>query len=112
MRWTRGDRSSDIEDRRGEGGGGFGGLRVGGGIGIGGAGILLGLSLVFGQNFFGLLGGGGGAPGWGRGACPGARAAAPRRPRRGRCRPPRRSSPPSSPSCSTTCRIPGRGSSS
>jgi uncharacterized protein len=68
MRWTRGDRSSDIEDRRGEGGGGFGGLRVGGGIGIGGAVILLVLSLVFGQNFFALLGDGDVTPGPGGGA--------------------------------------------
>jgi hypothetical protein len=67
MRWTRGDRSSDIEDRRGEGGGGIGGLRVGGGIGIGGAVILLILSLVFGQNFFALLGDGDVAPGPGGG---------------------------------------------
>jgi len=35
------------------------GLRVGGGIGLGGALILLVLSLVFGQNFFALLDGGG-----------------------------------------------------
>ena len=34
MRWTRGDRSSDIEDRRGAPGGM--GMRVGGGVGIGG----------------------------------------------------------------------------
>ena len=68
MRWTRGDRSSDIEDRRGEGGGGFGGLRVGGGIGIGGAVILLVLSLVFGQNFFALLGDGDVTPGPGGGS--------------------------------------------
>src|SRR5216683_4334864 len=58
MRWTRGERSSDIEDRRGESPG-RGGLRVGGGIGLGGAVILLVLSLVFGQNFFALLDGGG-----------------------------------------------------
>ncbi|HJR00541.1 MAG TPA: neutral zinc metallopeptidase [Methylomirabilota bacterium] len=58
MRWTRGDRSDDIEDRRGESPG-RGGLRVGGGIGLGGAVILLVLSLVFGQNFFALLDGGG-----------------------------------------------------
>jgi predicted metalloprotease len=68
MRWTRGDQSSDIEDRRGEGGGGYGGLRVGGGIGIGGAVILLVLSLVFGQNFFALLGDGDVTPGPGGGA--------------------------------------------
>src|ERR1700704_6358517 len=69
MRWTRGNRSEDLEDRRGESPG-RGGLRVGGGIGLGGAVILLVLSLVFGQNFFALLDGegdltrspGGGAP--------------------------------------------------
>ncbi|MGH7315382.1 MAG: KPN_02809 family neutral zinc metallopeptidase [Candidatus Rokuibacteriota bacterium] len=59
MRWTRGPRSSDIEDRRGESPGRGMGMRVGGGIGLGGALILLVLSLVFGQNFFALLDGGG-----------------------------------------------------
>jgi predicted metalloprotease len=59
MRWTRGDRSEDIEDRRGESPGRGSGLRVGGGVGLGGAVILLVLSLVFGQNFFALLDGGG-----------------------------------------------------
>ncbi|HZP35125.1 MAG TPA: neutral zinc metallopeptidase [Methylomirabilota bacterium] len=68
MRWTRGNRSGDIEDRRGEGGGGFGGVRIGGGsIGIGGAAVLLILSLLFGQNFFALLGDGEMAPGPGGG---------------------------------------------
>ena len=70
MRWTRGERSEDLEDRRGESPGRGSGLRVGGGIGLGGAVILLVLSLVFGQNFFALLDGsgdltpspGGGAP--------------------------------------------------
>ena len=59
MRWTRGDRSEDLEDRRGESPGRGSGLRVGGGIGLGGAVVLLVLSLVFGQNFFALLDGGG-----------------------------------------------------
>jgi uncharacterized protein len=75
MRWTRGERSSDIEDRRGEGppGGGMG-MRVGGGLGIGGVLILLVLSLLFGQNFFALVDPGSdvstgpGAPGPGGGA--------------------------------------------
>jgi predicted metalloprotease len=60
MRWTDGGESSDIEDRRGESGGGGGGFGFGGiHIGIGGALILLVLSLIFHQNFFALLGGGG-----------------------------------------------------
>ena len=61
MRWTRGHRSEDVEDRRGETTpGGMRGMRVGGGIGLGGAVVLLVLSLVFGQNFFALLEDGGG----------------------------------------------------
>jgi uncharacterized protein len=61
MRWTPGGRSRDLEDRRGSSGGfGGGGLRVG----LGGAAVLLVLSLVFKQNFFALLGDGaaGGEP--------------------------------------------------
>ncbi len=61
MRWTPGGQSDDIEDRRtAGGGGGFGG---GGGLrlGIGGIIILGILSLVFKQNFFALLGNGGGS---------------------------------------------------
>lgn len=54
MRWTPGSDSSDVEDRRGSGGGGFqfGGMH----IGCGGAVILLVLSLLFHKNFFALLG--------------------------------------------------------
>jgi predicted metalloprotease len=57
MRWTPGGRSDDLEDRRGESGGG--GPMLGGGglrIGAGGAILLLVLSLATGQNFFALLG--------------------------------------------------------
>jgi len=54
MRWTPGDRSSDLEDRRDQSGGG--GMQVGGiHIGIGGFVILLILSLVFRRNFLALL---------------------------------------------------------
>jgi uncharacterized protein len=63
MKWTPGGTSGDIEDRRDEGGGG-GGFQFGGmHLGIGGALILLVLSLIFHQNFFALLGGGGGGTG-------------------------------------------------
>jgi predicted metalloprotease len=62
MRWTSGGSDSDIEDRRGSSGGGFG---IGGApMGIGGAVVLLVLSLIFRRNFFALFSGnaGGGTP--------------------------------------------------
>ncbi len=52
MRWTRGGRSANIEDRRG--------MRMGGvGMGVGGTVLLLVLSLVFGKDFLSMAGGGG-----------------------------------------------------
>jgi uncharacterized protein len=58
MRWTPGGESQDVEDRRDEGGGGSGGFGFGGmHIGIGGALVLLVLSLIFKTNLFALLGG-------------------------------------------------------
>ncbi len=54
MRWTPGGVSSDIEDRRSEGGGGgfgFGGMH----LGIGGVIVVLVLSLLFHRNFFALF---------------------------------------------------------
>ena len=58
MRWTPGSRSRDIEDRRGSSG--FGMRRAGAPLGIGGILVLLVLSVVFRQDFFSLVGGGGG----------------------------------------------------
>jgi predicted metalloprotease len=58
MRWTPGGRSKNLEDMRGQTGGG--GMMIGGrGMGIGGAVIALILSLVFGVNIFDS---GGGSP--------------------------------------------------
>jgi len=55
MKWTPGGQSSNVEDRRGQSGFGGGGIGVRG-LGLGGTVILLILSLVFGKNFFSLLG--------------------------------------------------------
>jgi len=63
MKWTPEGESQDIEDRRDEGGSGGGGFQFGGmHIGLGGAIVLLVLSLIFKQNFFALIGGGGATP--------------------------------------------------
>src|SRR3954454_7139590 len=53
MRWTPGGDRSDIEDRRGEGGGGlnFGGFS-GAHLGLGGTLVLVVLSLIFRTNLF------------------------------------------------------------
>jgi predicted metalloprotease len=60
MRWTPGGRSKNLEDLRGQTGGGGGGMMIGGrGMGIGGAVIALILALVFGVNVFDS---GGGSP--------------------------------------------------
>lgn len=54
MEWQDQGISSDIEDRRGSSGGGFG---FGGGMGIGGVILLLIISLITGRNFFSSGGG-------------------------------------------------------
>src|SRR5206468_1249822 len=55
MEWQDQGISSDIEDRRGSSGGGFG---FGGGMGIGGFILLLIISVITGRNFFAGNGGG------------------------------------------------------
>lgn len=62
MRWNPGGVSRDVEDRRGESGGG-GGFRIRGPVGCALVLGLLGLSLLTGRNFLSLLGpmGGGGS---------------------------------------------------
>ena len=57
MDWTPSGLSSDVEDRRGSGGGGF----SGGGLGIVGFLVLLVISLVTGRNYIGSYLAGGGA---------------------------------------------------
>ena len=60
MRWSPGQRSGNLEDRRG-GGGSF--MRGAGGMGAGTLLVLLVLSLIFKRDFFSLVGAGGVAPG-------------------------------------------------
>jgi hypothetical protein len=65
MQWTPGGESADIEDRRGESGGGGGGFNLGGygpHLGIGGTLVLLVLSFIFKENLFSVFGGGSAAP--------------------------------------------------
>jgi len=62
MRWTPGGSRENLEDRRGQRGGGRGfGLPIGR-LGIGGFLVLLVLSFIFKVDLFSLLGGGGGGP--------------------------------------------------
>jgi predicted metalloprotease len=58
MRWTRGERSGNLEDRRGQSGGfGRGPMRMGGGgIGLGGLLLMLGIAWLLGINPLSLLG--------------------------------------------------------
>ncbi|MBC8089604.1 MAG: zinc metallopeptidase [Phycisphaerae bacterium] len=72
MRWTPGSRNENLEDRRGQSGGG--GFRGGGGglkLGLGGTVVVLVLSLVFGKDFTSMLDGGG-APATSEQPVPGA----------------------------------------
>ena len=65
MKWEGNRESDNVEDRRGEGGGGFGGLIGGRGIGIGTIVVALVAGWIFGINPLTLLSmfaGGGGAP--------------------------------------------------
>ena len=59
MQWTPGGMSSDIEDRRGDSGGGAGFGFGGGGLRLGGAVLLLIISLVTGHNYLGQFFSGG-----------------------------------------------------
>jgi predicted metalloprotease len=101
MRWTPGRRSPDLEDRRATTGGRRIGIPLGGGgLGLGGILILLVLSFIFKTDLLSLFGGGGPAVQVG---VPGAKFEP---------TPEEESSWISSPSCSTTRRGRGSGSSS
>jgi predicted metalloprotease len=57
MKWEGHERSSNIEDRRGRGGGGLGGLPIGGrGIGLGTVAVAVVAGLIFGVNPLAILG--------------------------------------------------------
>ncbi|HXK21157.1 MAG TPA: neutral zinc metallopeptidase [Myxococcota bacterium] len=58
MRWTRGERSENLEDRRAEGGmgAGVGGLRIPGGLGLGGLVVMFGVAWLLGVDPLTLLG--------------------------------------------------------
>lgn len=60
MRINPRGRSQDLEDRRGASGGRGFGMRGAGGMGIGGFLVLLVLSVIFRQDLFSIIGGGGG----------------------------------------------------
>ena len=65
MRWTPAGRSPNLEDRRGQSAGRFpfpGGLRIGGGLGLGGILLLVVLSVIFKTDFLSLLTTGEGLP--------------------------------------------------
>jgi hypothetical protein len=53
MRWTRGGKSDNLEDRRAESGGR--GMRIGGGLGLGGLVVVAVIGLLMGQNPLDLL---------------------------------------------------------
>ena len=59
MKWTRGGRSENLEDRRGESAAYGGGRGPGLKLGLGGFLLLAVLSIVFKKDFFALVGGGG-----------------------------------------------------
>jgi uncharacterized protein len=77
MRWRAGQRSANLEDRRGEGGRGGGLGRRGAPLGLGGLLVLFVLSVVFKQDFFSLLDASGGGMAGGDAGSSAPRAADP-----------------------------------